>query len=87
MKTIEFLKKYEHTATRTWEKGDTPTVSTELAARLVSEGCAKYADGKPALQVKAINPVASNARGIDEQEWEDIMEKAANRREAPKKKK
>lgn len=87
MKTIEFLKEYEHTPSRTWKIGDTPTVATDLADRLVSEGCAKYTDGSAPLLVKALNPVASNARGIDGQEWEEIMEKAAEKRQADKKKK
>lgn len=87
MKTIEFLKEYEHTSTRTWQIGDKPTVSSELADRLVSEGCAKYADGSAPLQVKALNATAGNVRGIDEAEWEEIMEKSAQKRKAPKKKK
>lgn len=62
MVTVKFKKKYKHTETRTWEKGDTPTVSKELADKLVK---GKYA---------VVIATGDTRRGIDEKEEEKISE-------------
>lgn len=77
MKTIRFKKTYKHTSTRTWEKGDTPTVSSALAAKLVKDKIAVYVDAPaPPLQVAAQNPATERNMGISAEEWEKLNENA-----------
>lgn len=62
MITVRFLKKYKHTSTRTWEKGDTPTISRDLAAKLLNDKIVEYlVEG-------------DNRRGVTQEELNEAIE-------------
>lgn len=42
MSVVEFLEDYQHTSTRTWRKGDRPTISNDLAVKLMIEQKVKW---------------------------------------------
>lgn len=42
MVVVEFLKTYQHTSTRTWHKGDRPTISRELCVKLMIKQVVRY---------------------------------------------
>lgn len=42
MSVVEFLQDYRHSSSRTWKKGDRPTISNSLAVRLMLEKKVKW---------------------------------------------
>lgn len=66
---IEILKTYVHTARRTWLPGDRPTVTKELADRLIAEGIARLIG-------------ENDTRGITQEEMDEIVQAEKDKQEA-----
>lgn len=75
MKIVRIKKKYRHNARRTWNPGDTPTISGELAAKLEKEGVAEILSDRDVL----------DTRGITQDELDDAIEEAKRQEQEYKK--
>ena len=75
MKQIRFKKEYAHTGRRTWQPGETPHVSNELADRLAAEGVAEIVGETDGLEL----------RGITQDELDEAIREEEQRKEAAQK--
>lgn len=78
---VRFLQEYKHTESRTWQPGDTPTLTRELAKKLVNElGVAEWVGegcGCPGIDANVIaNANALANRGITQEEVDMAAEAA-----------